>query len=144
VSSSGRSVVLAQQAGVIGANVNLAQNTLTTIITTAPLAIGVWDVSVGLLVAIGAAGDSVDVQVVNGTATAALTGQCSTTVGNGAGVGVVGYDEAVLNFIATVTVAGTLVIQGEMAGSVTASTVLASSLTQAFVSASGYVATKIG
>jgi hypothetical protein len=136
-------VGLSVVAGSLSADVSLAQNTLTTIITTGALAAGTWLVTVGFPVETGAANESVDVETVVGTATATFSGQSASSVGytQAVGAGVLLY--VALNFLCVVTVAGTLVIQCEMAGGATAATVKNTSQTQGYANAAGYTAVRI-
>ena len=134
---------LLSESGSLAADVSLAQNTLTTILTTASLAVGKWLVSVSLPFETTSTNQSLDVETVVGTATATLSGVSATSVGYVTAIANGAILDVTLSFIATVTAAGTLVIQGEMTGSATAATILHTSKTQGYANAAGYTAIKI-
>lgn len=142
MSSSGRVSSLVTESGAIAADVALARDTLTTVITTASLGVGTWLVSAGVTVAVAAAGESIDVEMVAGTATATLTGHTSTVVGYQAFVGSASYKCAELSAVVVVTVAGTIIIRCEMAGAATACTAKATTV-EGFANATGYTAVKV-
>lgn len=133
---------LSSSSGVLGANVTLAQNTATTVMSTASLAVGTWLVNFGVTVDIVAAGTEIDFYPTLGTATATFSGPVVAQAGYTTSIGAGAEPTVGLSLIVTVTVAGTINLTGEMVGSNTSSTVLASS-NQSRAGATGYAAVKI-
>lgn len=130
---------LTNSAGHIALDVGFSGTTLTTFLTTASLAAGTWLVHVGVeLELTGAANVSLDIQAALGTATATFEGQPSSGLFDTTTYAAVTLS---LDFIATVTVAGTLIVEvyAGAAGSVKATTVY-----QGYAKATGYTAVKIG
>lgn len=129
--------------GVIGADVSLAQNVLTTVQTTASLAAGTWLITFAGNFYVAVALESIDYEVVLGTALGALSGNLSGTTGYTT-AGTNTYSKGSLSFVATITTAGTLTFQAQMTGAATAAAAKAASLTRGTPGATGYVALKIG
>lgn len=111
-------------------SVSLPANTLSTIQTTAVLAVGTWVLSWNCNI-LGSAAGTIAITVANGTGTGTLTGQSvgTVTLANGTNV------EVSLDFVITVTVAGTFTISGQTSAT-GAGTTLAGAAT-------GYTATKV-
>lgn len=109
--------------------------TLTTYLTTASLGIGKWLITHGANARNLAASTNLEIEANPGTATATFEGVTSGDVGTGSGV-IVG-SSVCLSFIATVTVAGTIVFQAKDAGS---SQIAAETQVSTFGKATGYTA----
>jgi hypothetical protein len=132
VSSGG---ALTSASGSIGADVLLGV-TPTTWLTTAPLAVGVWLVTVSAMVYAASNNYGVDLGVAVGTATATFSGPTATSQ-------YTQYDQISdsFTFIATVTVAGTLLLQGQSTSATNTNVKALSNLLGR--NASGYTAVKI-
>lgn len=135
VSSGG---ALTNASGSIASDVGFSATTLTTFLTTASLAVGTWIIHVGVNLMSSGDNEAVDIEVANGTATATFSGQASN------GIFILqnysGWTLS-LDFIATVTVAGTLIVECYCGG---AGNVKATSYAQGYAKATGYTAVKIG
>lgn len=113
---------------------------LATFLTTASLAIGTWLVHLGGFADQLVAANTIDIEVNAGTATATFEGQSSTTTEN---VGGEASSPFSLDFIATVTAAGTLVFQAIESSATNNSTIKATSGLSGFARATGYTAVRI-
>jgi hypothetical protein len=115
----------------------------TTFLTTASLAIGTWLITLGATVLVntnGGLGDTLDLKAALGTATATLAGQSATGASNSLSTAA-SNEEVSLSFLATVTVAGTLVFQARAGG--TTSLVQSASPLSSTANATGYTATRV-
>lgn len=127
-------------AGAISNDVNLPSNATTTGYTTASLGVGTWLVTMnGTIVGPAANVGAIELQVAEGSATSTFSGQT-------AGVCELAVDSArsnfALTFLATVTVAGTLILQ---ANNQTGSTAVlkAATVNESWAGASGWTATRV-
>lgn len=125
-------VSLTNDSATISANVSLAANTLTTVITTPSLAIGTWLLTFTGMFQSNTAGATLTAQVAAGTATASFSGpsyeQMLLTVAS------TGYP-VTYTCIATITAAGTIAFQATCTDAGNALAISGSS--------TGYVAVKI-
>ncbi len=113
-------------------------NSVGDVFSTASLAVGTWKIEVGLTVSNAVGASTGEFQVVTNTASATFSGHTSNSVA----MPTAGYQESVsLSFVAVVTVAGTVKIQG--IGSTVGCTVEAVTTTESWTGASGYTATRI-
>jgi hypothetical protein len=122
---------------------NFTQTTsFSTFLTTASFPVGTWLVTLKADNRISAAGISSDIQVAAGTATASFQGAtlASSNVG---GTSAVGTNSCVLQFIAVVTVAGTLVFQAR-ASALTSAFIDFASLVAGSTGVTGYTAIRLG
>jgi hypothetical protein len=133
--------VLTVLSATLGADFNLPLAATGIPMVTAVLAVGTWVLDVGVTVANGnAAVGTVELEVVPNTAVATVTGQQSAEVELPSGVGQA--MSASVTCVAVVATAGTFNI-GVKAPGAAANTVKATTPTSAFVSASGWVASRV-
>jgi hypothetical protein len=131
---------LTQVSGSLASNYNVTTS-LATFLTTGSLAAGTWLVSLEATPFLGDTSGSQNIQfeAVTGTATATFAGATSTEVSND----IASNYSAVLNFIATVTVAGTLVFQAIANNTVGTPQVCSTTPTNGYAKATGYTAVRI-
>lgn len=130
-------VALTNAAGSLNADTTAATSAVTTLLTTAALGVGTWDVTFGATYLGTATAVAVDIAVMPGTATATFAGQQSNTsryVASQASSGLV-------KVRVTITVAGTLLMQYFCAQAITFKA--ASTTAGAFPNATGYTAVRI-
>ena len=126
--------------GSLGSNTSLGVNTNTVVLQTASLAVGTWLIVMGLVCVAGSAGAIEAWADTAGTATATISGK---TAGGADVPASSSMAEISLNFLATVTSAGTLrLIARGTSG--TSSTVLAATRVNGLSPSTAWSALKIG
>lgn len=111
---------------------------LATFMTTASLGVGTWEVKFGANLSFNSSAAGVEITTAVGTATATFEGKYSAE----SDFGIAGVDELSLTFIATVTVAGTLVFQA-IDQSASNSTINSVTTITSKANATGYTAVRI-
>ncbi len=124
---------LATEGGVLASNTAVAAATLTTVLTTASLAVGTWLVS---WTAVFGGSAEAEAKLVVGTAAATFLGTQSAVISSNGG-----FETGGGSVLVTVTTAGTLEIQAESSAS---GTVYATSPTYTFPGATAYTAVNLG
>lgn len=133
-------VDLATEAGVLDTSVALGVNTLTKVMDTASLAVGVWRVRFAVVIEVVDASASVGMQVALDSAEGSIAGPSATEVEGGAvGTGEVSLSVTV---IATITTAGTLKMSAEGTGA-SGANALATGNQLDFPDVTGYTAVRI-
>ena len=136
-------VALTNASGQLATDVSVPTTTLTTVLTTASLAVGTWLINASLYaVALNATTQQVDIKASVGTATATFSGGYAMTIGFPSQLGKDFSAAMTCTFIATVTVAGTLVFQAYASDS-TGATFKAATALISSPGATGYTAVKI-
>ena len=111
--SGGYPLSTPQSSGQYATNTALVANTTTTIFTTPSLAIGTWLITYQLTIDAASTLSIPTSFVALGTATATFAGKYSATTGNATSLVVGGFYELNCNFLAIVTVAGTVLLQAK-------------------------------
>jgi hypothetical protein len=129
-------------AGALGSNVVPTANVLTTILTSASLAIGTWLVTFNVSAASGTVTNAeLEIKVAAGTATCTFAGASAASMylyTTYAPYGAIG-----VSCLVTVTVAGTLLFQAETSGPTGDVTLFAVTPIYYFPNATGYTATRV-
>jgi hypothetical protein len=127
---------LTNASGSLVASFNITTTGQVTYMTTAALAVGTWLIHHGATISLN--GNNTDITVVAGTATATFSGE---TAAGEVGLASI-HTQLSLDFIAVVTVAGTLVFQEIANGS--GGIIESNTAVGAFPNATGYTAVKLG
>lgn len=116
----------------------VATTSLSTFLTTASLSPGIWVVTLKAMGSSGAASQGLEIQAAAGTATATLEGATSDEILQGAS----SVSPLLLQFVATITVAGTLIFQHRASGTTGSPGILFTTLSSSLAKATGYTATR--
>lgn len=124
-------------AGHLASTYNLTTGT-ATFLTTASLAVGTWLVIFHGSVYGGSPANTIQVDAAIGSATATADGALSGELS-----GLAGVDSIDLAFLATITVAGTMIFQAIASGTSGTPAILATTVGNSFPNATGYTAVRV-
>jgi hypothetical protein len=131
-------VGLTSIAGNLASDVSIPANTYTTVMTTASLGIGTWLITMAGTFVPGDTTHELAISITSGTAVGAFSGQAAT-----AAKASLDEQHLSINVIATITGAGTVILQAVLLVGGTAGTAKASTVDGNYSKATGYTAVRI-